>query len=67
MNLNACAPARAVNDTREIREKLLFQRGILSLLKDTNLFGPLIDQALEDADDLLERFPARLDDEERVG
>ncbi len=35
--------------------------------KDTNLFGPLIDQALEDADDLLERFPARLDDEERVG
>ena len=40
-------------DSESVREKLLFSRGVLSILKETDLFGPLIDQAIEDLDYLL--------------
>ena len=33
-----------------LRDKLLFPRGVLILLKETELFGPMLDQAIEDID-----------------
>ena len=41
-----------------VRERLSFPRGLLVLLKETELFGPLIDQALEDVDFLLKHAEA---------
>lgn len=44
----------AVND--DIRQKLAFQRGVLTLLKDTDLFGPMIEKALKDLDEIIEQI-----------
>lgn len=44
-----------IEDPETVREKLLFPRGVLSILKDTELFGPMIDQAIKDLDDLLKK------------
>ncbi len=56
--MNALAEDRT-NDVNAawIRERLVFPRAILSLLKDTNVFGELLDQALDDLDAVLERLP----------
>ena len=43
-------------DSENVREKLLFPRGVLSILKDTVLFGSLVDKAIEDLDDLLRKI-----------
>ena len=40
----------------EIKERLAFQRGVLLLLKETRLFGPLIEKAIEDLDFVIERI-----------
>lgn len=34
----------------EAKEKLAFVRGVLALLLDTGLFGPLLDRAAEELD-----------------
>ena len=39
----------------DIRRKLAFQRGVLTLLKETDLFGPMIEKALEDIDDIIDK------------
>ena len=39
----------------EAKEKLSFPRGVLVLLKDTRLFGPQVEQAIEDIDYLIEK------------
>lgn len=36
-----------------LSERLKFTRGVLEILKDTRLFGPLVDQAIEDLEDLM--------------
>lgn len=36
----------------EARERVLFARGVLTLLADTRLFGPLVDKAIEGLDDV---------------
>ena len=43
-----------LDNTDEILQKLTFQRGILKLLKDTELMGPMIDKAIEEIDSLIE-------------
>ena len=40
----------------QLKEKLSFPRGVLKLLKETELFGPVIEQALEDIDSLSNRL-----------
>ncbi len=40
----------------EILDHLFFPRGVLLLLKETGLFGPEIDKALEDMDYLIQIF-----------
>ena len=40
---------------REVHDRLAFPRGVLCLLKDTQLFGPMVEQALEDIDTLIKR------------
>jgi hypothetical protein len=40
----------------EIKERLVFQRGVLLLLKETRLFGPMIEKALEDLDFVIEQI-----------
>ena len=44
------------NALNEIKDKLLFQRGVLLLLKETRLFGPLIEKAVEDLDSVMEKL-----------
>ena len=55
--IESSAPKPAVfdEDPEIVREKLLFPRGVLSILRDTDLFGPMIDQAIADLDDLLKK------------
>ena len=36
-------------------EKLLYVRGVLTLLKDTELFGDVLDKALQDLDVILKK------------
>ena len=38
----------------QFKEKLCFQRDLLRLLSDTNLFGPMIEKALEDIETLIQ-------------
>ena len=38
----------------EILQKLAFQRGVLTLLRDAGRFGPNIDRAIEDVDQMIE-------------
>lgn len=40
--------------SNQLKDKLLFPRGLLTLLNDTNLFGPLVEKAIEDIDFLIE-------------
>lgn len=42
--------------TDEILDRLIFPRGVLLLLKETGLFGPEIDKAIEDMDYLIRAF-----------
>jgi len=44
------------NILTEIKERLAFQRGVLLLLKETRLFGPLIEKAVEDLDFVMEKL-----------
>ncbi|MBI2095069.1 MAG: hypothetical protein HYT89_02755 [Candidatus Omnitrophica bacterium] len=55
--IESSAPKLTVfdEDPEIVREKLLFPRGVLSILHDTDLFGPMIDQAMEDLDHLLRK------------
>ena len=40
----------------DVRTKLAFQRGLLTLMKGTvPLFSPMIEKALEDIDELMEK------------
>jgi hypothetical protein len=39
----------------DILRKLAYQRGVLTLLKDTDHFSPLIEKALEDIDYILDK------------
>jgi len=39
-----------------LKEKLLFPRGVLVLLRETGLFNSLIDKAIEDMDSVLEEL-----------
>ena len=45
------AEASFVSD--DIRCKLAFQRGLLALLKDTELQDPLLDKAIETLEDIM--------------
>ncbi len=38
----------------EIADKLIFVRGFLVLLRDTRLFGPLLERAIDELDDVVE-------------
>ena len=40
----------------EIQEKLVYQKGVLALLKQTGLFGPVLERALEDIEDVMEKL-----------
>ena len=40
----------------EIKERLLFQKGVLALLKDTDLFGSMVEKAIQDIDFVIERL-----------
>ena len=49
---------RGTRDADAVRKKLAFQRGVLTLVtmvKETELFRPMIDQAMEDIEELLEQ------------
>ena len=39
----------------DIRKKLAFQRGVLTILKETDLFGPMIEKALEEIDEVIDK------------
>ncbi len=39
----------------EVRDRLVFSRGVLALLRDTELFGPMLDKAIEDLDFVIEK------------
>ena len=45
-------------DPDEMLQKLAFQRGVLTLLKDTNLMGAMIEKAIEEIDFLIESLPS---------
>ena len=47
-----------------LREKLAFPRGILKILKETQLFGPMVEKALEDIDAVADRFQLRAEETE---
>ena len=38
------------NSLESIEDKLLFMKGVLCLLKETDLFGPMVEKALNDMD-----------------
>jgi hypothetical protein len=44
-------------DSDELMQTLAFQRGVLTLLKDTGLFNVYIEKAIEDIDLLMEKLP----------
>ena len=46
----------AMDWPEQFREKLLFSRGALALLKETNLFGPIIDTVVDDMDFLIQKM-----------
>lgn len=48
--------AEPIFNQEELEEKALFSRGVFYLLKETGLFGPLLDQALQNLDDLIAHF-----------
>ena len=53
--LTRCLDRMTVNyEIVRIKEKLLFARGILSLLQETELFNLSIDKAVKDIDDLID-------------
>lgn len=39
----------------EIKERLEFPHAVLQLLKETDLFGPVVEKALEDVNFLIEK------------
>ncbi len=39
----------------EIRDRLEFPKAVLTLLKDTELFGPAVERALKDVDFLIQK------------
>jgi hypothetical protein len=36
-------------------ERIVYARGVLEILRDTRLFGPLVDEAIEGLDEVLDR------------
>ncbi len=40
---------------QEIKDSLQFPRSVLVLLKETRLFSPLLDQAIEDIDSVIKK------------
>lgn len=39
---------------KTVTEGLLFPRGVLAILQETRLFGPIIDEAIRQIDEVLE-------------
>ncbi len=39
-----------------VKDRLMFPRGVLCLLKETELFGPIIEKAIEDIDYLIKKM-----------
>ena len=42
------------NILEEIKERSIFQKQLLAYLKETKLFGPILEKAIEDVDFVLE-------------
>ncbi len=43
------------DQTEDILQRLAFQRGVLTLLKEKDLYRPIVEKAIEELDSLMEK------------